>query len=100
MAKGWTRISTVNDTPKDTRTSAEKRNAEKKISNVIRNTKRTTYEGLVKENLVLYNEKKSREDSLLAAYDEKRLKSKEAIKEARRLKMQKENKNKENINEA
>ena len=91
----WTKIPTVNDIPSSKKNS---KIADRKAKNIIRNTKKLSYDDLVKENLALYDMKQAKEDSLLAAYEDKRLKSKELIKEAHKLKMQKNNKdNKEKV---
>lgn len=60
----------------------------KVFDNMMRNMKVQTYEELKKEGEDLYEVKLARENSLLEAYKEKILKSKELIKEARKIKAQ------------
>lgn len=95
MAKGWIKIETVNDIPKNNKNS---KTADKQAQDLIRNTKSLTYEKLLKETIDNYNEKKNKEEFLMSGYDDKRLKSKTLIKEAHRIKTLKEKENKNNAN--
>ena len=57
----------------------------KNFEHLIRNTQSKTLEELKKEGDELFATKQAQDASLLAAYKEKRLKSKEAIKQAKAL---------------
>lgn len=56
-----------------------------KIDNMVKNVKTLTLEEMKKQTEVNFQEKKAREESLVQAYADKKLKSKELIKEARAL---------------
>lgn len=85
MPKGWVKVETVNNITNN-ETNAEKNRREKNFSQLIRNTKVKTGIQLNKESDELYAQKIAEEDSLLAAFEDKRLKSKKLIKQALRLK--------------
>jgi len=55
------------------------------FENLIRNTKTLDLKGLKEESDKLFDEKKAKEDSLINAYNDKKLKSKSLIKEAQGL---------------
>lgn len=63
-----------------------------KIDNIIRNVKTLSIEDLKKQSEVNYNEKVSRENSLINAYKDKKLKSETLTKEAQALMKAKEKK--------
>lgn len=92
MPKGWTFVGTNDIGFGKTETRAEKTRRMRKFDNLIRNTSVLSYDEMVKENDQLFNEQTATNAALLQAYNDKKLKSKELIKKARRLK----NKNKKN----
>ena len=85
MAKGWTK---VRDNAIDTvkMTKAEKVIKERGMAKLIRNTPKLSAFDLKKEGEDLYDKKKGEEDKLLDAFDNKLVKSKNAIKQAIRIK--------------
>lgn len=82
MAKGWIKLETVNDTSAVKETAAQKRAREHHFNNLIRNTKSLSAYDLKKQSEEAYEVAKAQEDSLIAAYNDKRLKSKDAIRRA------------------
>lgn len=82
MAKGWITLETVNS--KKLGAGSDPKRFQK-MENLIRNTKSLTPFEMKKESEELYAKKKAEEDSLVAAYQDKRLKSEKAIKEAQRI---------------
>ena len=90
MAKGWNRIYTNSiDNDKDAVNEA-------KFNKTIRNTKKKTLDQLQKEFDDAFSKQKANEESLLAAYEGKILKSKTLIKRAAKLAKEKEQLNKKN----
>jgi hypothetical protein len=85
MAKGWVKVVTVNDVDTVQGTTTEKNKRMHSFNNMIRNIKPKTAFEMKKESEELYEQAKAREDNLVAAYNDKRLKSKNAIKEARAI---------------
>lgn len=79
----WTSIYT--NAPVNKKSDAEKRVANKVADKMIRNVVRLNAEAAKKESDAHYAEKIAREESLLAAYDAKKLKSARLIKEAKAL---------------
>ena len=92
MAKGWTKVKTINDIPSKTKDS---KNSDRQAQNIIRNTKTLKYDDLFNETIENYEKKKAEENFLLSGFEEKKLKSKQLIKQATSLSKQK-NKTKEN----
>lgn len=92
MEKKWTTIETVNSI-KNTETKSDKIKRMKNFDNLIHNTKILSKEDLKKHGDDLFTEKKNAEDQLLEAYNDKKLKSKKLIKQALRIKKER-NKNK------
>lgn len=88
MKEKWTMVST------NKLTSGEKINP-LKAANIIKGVKRKTYDELEKASKESFKAKKEREDNLLQAFEDKKLKSKALIKEAKALKKAKEKTNKE-----
>ena len=84
MAKGWT-LFTIGEVREDTRSTQQKRNEEKKFSNAIRNTRILKYNELVEQSEKNEAAKIAREDQLVKAYEEKKLKSKALIKETQAI---------------
>lgn len=84
MAKGWT-LFTIGEIKEDTRSTQQKRHEEKKFSNAIRNEKTLKYEELVEQSVKREAAKTAREDQLVKAYEEKKLKSKALIKETQAI---------------
>ena len=65
-----------------------------KASNIVSNIKRKTYEEMEKSCKESFKAKQEREDNLLQAYEDKKLKSKTLIKEAKALKIIRDKQNK------
>lgn len=61
-----------------------------KAANIAKNVKRKTYEELEKASKESFKTKQEREENLLQAFEDKKLKSKTLIKEAKALKKAKE----------
>ena len=87
MKEKWTAVST------NKLVSGDKVNS-LSAANIVKNVKRKTYEELEKSCKESYKAKQERENSLVQAYDDKKLKSKALIKEAKALKKAKEKANK------
>ena len=85
MPKGWVKVETVNNISNE-ETNVQRNRREKNFSQLIRNTKIRSAVQLNKESDELYAQKVAEEDSLLAAFENKRLKSKKLIKQALRIK--------------
>lgn len=85
MAKDWIRIDTIykENSPK---TKAEQQKASKKYRSLMAKTKTLPIVEIKKRSIELFNKNKAEEDSLLQAYEDKRLKSEKAIKQAIRIK--------------
>lgn len=90
MAKGWTKLETVFDVEKKSQENRIKE--DRKWSNLIRNTKIRSFEQMKKDADQHYEEQIAYENSLLEAFNNKQLKSKNLIKQAIRLKKIKEQK--------
>ena len=86
MAKGWTKLNTVNDIPTTNATEQEKVRKARRVDNFIRSTKSLKVEELKKAGDEHYAQQVSKEDALLDAFENKRLKSKELIKQAIKIK--------------
>ena len=84
MAKGWT-LFTIEEVKEDTRSTQQKRHDAKKFSNAIKNEKTLKYEELVEQSVKREAAKTAREDQLIKAYEEKKLKSKALIKETQAI---------------
>lgn len=83
----WTQVST------NKLVSGEKVNAVK-TANIVKNVTRRTYEEMEKASKESFKAKKEREESLLQAFEDKKLKSKALIKEAKTLKAARDKANK------
>lgn len=85
MAKDWVRIDTIykENNPK---TKAEQQKASRKYKSLMAKTKTLPIIEIKKRSIELFNKNKAEEDNLLQAYEDKRLKSKKAIKQAIRIK--------------
>ena len=90
MAKGWKTLETVNDTPKSNKTQQEKNRDRTRADNFIRSVKSLSEDELKKEAKLLYEQQQSANEALLDAFENKRLKSKNLIKQAIKLKKDKE----------
>ena len=90
MSKDWKKITTINDCtiPAESEYNKQKKNQNFKVC--IHNTKSFTLEDLKKHSDGLYNKKSAEDAKLLLAFEEKRLKSKDAIKRAIALKKEQE----------
>lgn len=84
----------------DQETKEQKARRMRKFDNMIRNTKVKTEEELKKDADKAFRAEQERKDALVAAYDAKKLKSKDAIKEARAIKRKKNNKKADSALEA
>ena len=85
MAKGWTRVETVNNASVNEETSAEKKRRIQNFEKTIRKTPKLNGEEFKKQSDKLFTKKREQEDSLVQAYYEKKLKSAKAIKEAQQI---------------
>lgn len=92
MAKGWTVLQTVNSNNYIPNSNAEKIRNNKKFNTMIKKAENAILKDpeqdikrIKKEGEDLYLAKVGREDQLIEAYKEKRLKSKAIIKEAKRI---------------
>lgn len=79
MPKGWTQVNTNRST------------VGSKQKFAIKSSGRISYEDLKNEANRTYEEKESRKENLIQAYDSKKLKSNSLIKEAQAIKRAKEN---------
>ena len=94
MAKGWTKVETIYDTEKKTR--EESIHDDKRWNKLIRDTKIRTIEQMKKDADKSYLKRETAEADLIMAFNAKKLKSKQMIKQAIRLKKIREQaKNKE-----
>lgn len=84
MAKGWTHFATINGPEKSDKRTVIKN--EQGFNNLIRNTKTLSVVDLKKESDELYDKVVAEEDKLLAAFADKKIKSKAAIKQALKIK--------------
>ena len=84
MANGWKTAFTINGSNTESTTPKQ----EHHFKNTIRNTKSPTIEALKAESEVAYTNKQIAEQNLLDAFEQKKVKSKTAIKKA--LQLQKE----------
>ena len=78
MAKNWVKIKTVNDVVD----SMESRKIDRNMNHLIDITPSLSLDNLKKEQDLLYKNEKIKEDNLIAAYKDKKLKSKRLIKKA------------------
>ena len=85
MAKDWIQIDTIY-TEKDPKTRAERAKASKKYKSLMAKTHTLSVADLKKQSNELYHEQKMKEEHLLEAFKDNRLKSEKAIKQAIRLK--------------
>ena len=85
MAKNWTTIETIYSLKNKPETKTEQRR-KTKIYNKLMKTPTLSVVDLKKKSIELFNENKTKEDNLLQAYEDKRLKSEKAIKQAIRIK--------------
>ena len=79
MAKGWKTAFTING-------DSEVKSNDKHFNKTIRNTKTLTIDELKAESKEAFAKKCAQNDSILAAFEEKKLKSKTLIKRAIELK--------------
>ena len=86
MAKNWTTIETIYSLKDKPETLEEQRRKTKNFNKLMAKTKTLTVPELKKQSIEHYNEQKNKENSLLDAYENKRLKSEKAIKQAIRIK--------------
>lgn len=89
MGKEWTTIETVNSVYK-AETKTEKTHKIKNFNKLIDNTKSLKLEDLKKHGDNLYTTQKNAENDLLQAYNDKKLKSKKLIKQALRIKKERD----------
>jgi hypothetical protein len=85
MAKGWTRVETVNNALVNKETPAEKRRRIQNFEKAIRKTPKLNGDDFKKQSDKFFIKKKEQEDSLVQAYKNKKLKSVKAIKEAQQI---------------
>lgn len=89
MPKGWTHVSTNTNFVK-----AETRMKRQDVNKVIKNIESKSYEDLQKEANEAYVAAETRKTNLLQAYEDKKLKSKALIKEAKAIKKERDKINK------
>lgn len=82
MAKGWTKVKTVNDVERKKMTGKDLND----FNMLVKNTKTLTAPQLKKQSEELYERQQAEDTKLLDAYEDKRVKSKTAIKRAQYLK--------------
>ncbi|MCD8211185.1 MAG: hypothetical protein LUC37_06560 [Prevotella sp.] len=96
MPKGWTLVGTSDMAYGDPETKQDKLKRDHQLNSMIRNTPIRSEEEITKESDELAKRNKARKDSLAQAYEDKKLKSKDLIKEARKIvRKNKRKKNKE-----
>ena len=83
MAKGWEHFSTVNDATVESNEAKKARL--KRVDRIMRTTPILSEEELKKASNERYAIKMAREEDLVVAYGEKKLKSKRLIREARAI---------------
>lgn len=83
MAKGWKNFATINGEEIIDRKTRVRN--DKGFENLIKNTKTMSVKELKDEAETLYLQKTWEEDKLITNYNEKKLKSKEAIKQAKKI---------------
>ena len=93
MAKGWTSIETIYSLKNKPKTQAEKRKEAKSYKRLMSTTKTLSVADLKKQSKEFYKQNKEKEDNLLQAFEDKKLKSKNAIKQAIQIKKKSEKKN-------
>lgn len=93
MSKTWTSIGTNAPMPTDKRETIKK---ERKFKNAIRNVKSLTIEEMTEKQEKDAAAALIREENLLTALKEKKLKSKRLIKEATKIQYKREKKEKKN----
>ena len=86
MAKNWIKIDTIYSLKNSPETKAEQRRKSKRYKSLMAKTESLSIPDIRKNSVILYNEQKQKENSLLQAYDDKKLKSENAIKQAIRIK--------------
>ena len=85
MAKNWIKIDTIYS-PIAPETREERQRKTKRYNHLMATTETLSAKDLKKKSIEAYNENKEKENNLLQAYDDKKLKSENAIKQAIRLK--------------
>ena len=86
MAKNWIHIDTIYSLKNSPETKAEQRRKTKIYNRLMAQTKTLSAADMRKNSITLYNEQKAKENDLLQAYEDKKLKSEKAIKQAIRIK--------------
>ena len=86
MAKDWTTVETIYSLKNKPKTKAEQRREAKTYKSLMAKTETLTVPEIKKRSAAAYNEQKAKEDNLLQAYENKKLKSENAIKQAIRIK--------------
>ena len=98
MAKGWTKISTINDRINKYDDSKENRDKRDNSFNLlIRNTKTLSAEKIKENSEILYIKQQFENAKLLDAFEHNLVKSKTAIKRAIRLKKEQTEKEKKEV---
>lgn len=91
MSKEWIKIDTIYSTTKP-KTREERAKQARAFKRLMAKTEKLSAADLKKASNEYYAEQKLKNDCLLQAYEDKRLKSKEAIKQAIRIKKEREKK--------
>ena len=100
MAKNWIKIDTIYSEG-EPKTRAERAKASKAYKKLMAKTQTLTVVEMKKRSANAYNDQKEKENNLLKAFDDKKLKSEKAIKQAIRIKKErarKQNDAKQNTN--
>jgi len=104
MAKNWIQIDTIySSSTSDPKTRAERERASKAYKKLMAKTPTLKVPEIKKQSIELYYKQKEKEDSLLKAFEDKKLKSEKAIKQAIRIKkerIKKQNDAKQNTEKA
>ena len=91
MPKGWTLVGTNATEYGDTEIAVDRQRRLRKLSNTTRIMEKRNAEKMEEDSDKSYKAKLTRDGQLLSAYNDKKLKSKALIKQAKALKKRKEN---------
>lgn len=93
MAKNWIKIDTIYSL-QSPKTREERMREARNFKRLMAKTETLSAFDLKKKSIENYNQNKEKEDSLLKAFDDKKLKSENAIKQAIRIRKERMKKNK------
>ena len=86
MAKNWIKIDTIYSLKNSPETKEEQRRKSKLFKSMMSKIESLPVSEMKKRSVELYNKHKEEENKLLQAYEDKKLKSEKAIKQAIRIK--------------